>query len=254
MSKPLDATVALVTGASSGIGAATARVLADGGAAVALVARRRERLDELAGEITAAGGRALVLEADATSEEQVRAAVASTVAEYGRLDVVIANAGVMLLGPIVDAPVEEWDRMVHINVLGLMYTVHASLPHLLEAAEQDPRRVADLVLISSVAGRVARNGSGVYNGTKHAVGAFGEALRQEVTQRHVRVSLVEPGAVATELAGHNRPEIQEGLRERFASMERLEAEDIADAIGYIVTRPRRMAVNEVLIRPTEQQG
>jgi NADP-dependent 3-hydroxy acid dehydrogenase YdfG len=254
MTKPLDATVALVTGASSGIGAATARVLAGDGAAVALIARRRDRLDELAGEITAAGGRALVIEADATNEQQVRAAVATTVAEYGRLDVVIANAGVMLLGPIVDAPVEEWDRMVHINVLGLMYTVHASLPHLLEAAEQDPRRVADVVLISSVAGRVARNGSGVYNATKHAVGAFGEALRQEVTQRHVRVSLVEPGAVATELAGHNRPEVQATLRERFASMERLEADDIADAIGYIVTRPRRMAVNEVLIRPTEQQA
>jgi NADP-dependent 3-hydroxy acid dehydrogenase YdfG len=254
MGKQLDTTVALVTGASSGIGAATARALAAEGAAVALVARRRARLDELAGAIASNGGRALVIESDVTDEDQVRAAVASTVAEFGRLDIAVANAGVMLLGPIVDAPVEEWDRMVHINVLGLMYTVHAALPHLLDAAEQEPRRVADLVLVSSVAGRVARNGSGAYNGTKHAVGAFGEALRQEVTQRHVRVSLVEPGAVATELAGHNRPEIQESMRERFANMERLEADDIADTIRYIVTRPRRMAVNEMLIRPTEQQG
>jgi len=229
-------------------------MLAGQGAAVALVARRRDRLDELAAAIDSAGARALVIEADATDEEQVRAAVAQTVAEFGRLDTVIANAGVMLLGPIVDAPVEEWTRMVQLNVLGLMHTTHAAMPHLLSAAEQDPRQVADLVLLSSVAGRVPRNGSGAYNATKHAVGAFGEALRQEVTQRHVRVSLVEPGAVATELASHNRPEIREGMRERFANMERLEADDIADAITYIVTRPRRMAVNEILIRPTEQQA
>jgi NADP-dependent 3-hydroxy acid dehydrogenase YdfG len=254
MTNRLAGTVALVTGASSGIGAATALMLAGEGAAVSLVARRRDRLDELSAEIASAGGRALVIEADATDEDAVRAAVAQTVADLGRLDVVIANAGVMLLGPIVDAPVEEWTRMVQINVLGLMYTSHAALPHLLSAAAQDPRQVADLVLISSVAGRVAREGSGAYNATKHAVGAFGEALRQEVTRRHVRVSLVEPGAVATELASHNRPEIQDGLRARFADMERMEADDIADAITYIVTRPRRMAVNEMLIRPTEQQG
>lgn len=254
MTNRLAGTVALVTGASSGIGAATALMLAGEGAAVSLVARRRERLDELSAAIESAGGRALVIEADATDEDAVRAAVAQTVADLGRLDVVIANAGVMLLGPIVDAPVEEWTRMVQINVLGLMYTSHAALPHLLSAAAQDPREVADLVLISSVAGRVAREGSGAYNATKHAVGAFGEALRQEVTRRHVRVSLVEPGAVATELASHNRPEIQDGLRARFADMERMEADDIADAITYIVTRPRRMAVNEMLIRPTEQQG
>jgi NADP-dependent 3-hydroxy acid dehydrogenase YdfG len=254
MTHRLAGTVALVTGASSGIGAATAQMLADEGAAVSLVARRRDRLDQHAAGIGEAGGRALVIEADATDEERVRAAVAQTVAEFGRLDVVIANAGVMLLGPIVDAPIEEWTRMVQLNILGLMYTTHAALPHLLQAAAQDPRQVADLVLISSVAGRVAREGSGAYNATKHAVGAFGEALRQEVTRRHVRVSLVEPGAVATELASHNRPEIQEGMRARFADMERMAADDIADAITYIVTRPRRMAVNEMLIRPTEQQA
>jgi NADP-dependent 3-hydroxy acid dehydrogenase YdfG len=254
MTNRLAGTVALVTGASSGIGAATAQMLADAGAAVSLVARRRDRLDELAAAIGEAGGRAFVIEADATDEQQVRAAVAQTVGEFGRLDIVIANAGVMLLGPIVDAPVEEWTRMVQLNLLGLMYTTHAALPHLLGAAVQGPRQVADLVLVSSVAGRVAREGSGAYNATKHAVGAFGEALRQEVTRRHVRVSLVEPGAVATELASHNRPEIQEGMRARFAEMERMKADDIADAITYIVTRPRRMAVNEMLIRPTEQQA
>jgi NADP-dependent 3-hydroxy acid dehydrogenase YdfG len=221
---------------------------------VALVARRTERLDELATQIKDGGGRALTITADVTDQRQAEQAVATTVEELGRLDTVINNAGVMLLGPIIDAPLDEWERMVDLNVKGLLYVAHASLPHLLSAAESGPRQVADLVNISSVAGRVARNGSGVYNATKHAVGAFSESLRQEVTPRHVRVSLVEPGAVATELASHNRPVVQESLEERFGSMERLEAEDIAETIEFVVTRPRRVAVNEVLIRPTEQEG
>jgi NADP-dependent 3-hydroxy acid dehydrogenase YdfG len=160
----------------------------------------------------------------------------------------------MLLGPILEAPVEEWERMIEVNLLGLLYVSKAALPHLLEAAEGEPRRVADIVNISSVAGRVARLGSGVYNATKHGVGAFSESLRQEVTGRHVRVSLIEPGAVSTELVSHNRPEVQETLKGRFANMERLEAPDIADAIAYVVTRPRHVAINEVLVRPTEQTG
>jgi NADP-dependent 3-hydroxy acid dehydrogenase YdfG len=250
----LQETVALVTGASSGIGEATAASLARRGAAVAVVARRTDRLEELAGKIRDAGGTALTITADVTDQEEAKRAVAQTVEELGRLDTVINNAGVMLLGPIVDAPTEEWDRMVDLNVKGLLYVAHAALPHLLEAADSGPRQVADLVNISSVAGRVARNGSGVYNASKHAVGAFSESLRQEVTGRHVRVSLVEPGAVSTELASHNREEILPSLRERFANMERLESEDIAEVIEFIVTRSRRVAVNEVLVRPTEQEG
>jgi NADP-dependent 3-hydroxy acid dehydrogenase YdfG len=228
--------------------------LAAQGAAVALVARRVDRLEALAERIVSAGGRALTIESDVTVEDEVRAAVERTVSEFARLDTVVANAGLMLLGPILDAPTEEWRQMVQLNVLGLMYTAQAALPHLLAAAEQEPRRVADLVLISSVAGRVARLGSGAYNATKHAVGAFSESLRQEVTERHVRVSLVEPGAVDTELAGHNRPQVLEGIRARFGSIERLHAEDVADAITYILTRPRHAAINELLIRPTEQQA
>jgi NADP-dependent 3-hydroxy acid dehydrogenase YdfG len=144
--------------------------------------------------------------------------------------------------------------MVDLNVMGLLNCAHAALPHLLAAAQDGPRRVADMVNVSSVAGRHARAGSGVYNATKFGVGAFSEALRQEVTQRHVRVSLVEPGAVETELVGHNRPEVQETVLQRFAGVERLQSEDIADAIAYVVTRPRHVAVNELLVRPTEQQG
>ena len=250
----LDGCVALVTGASSGIGEACAMDLARRGASVAIVARRTERLEALAGRIHDDGGKALVVEADVTEQTQADGAVARCVSELGRLDVLVNNAGMMLLGPVLDAPLDEWERMVHVNVLGLLYCAHAALPHLLRAAEDEPRRVADMVNISSVAGRVARSGSGVYNLTKHGVGAFSESLRQEVTERHVRVSLVEPGAVATELAGHNRPEILESISQRFGDIERLEAEDIADAIGYIVTRPRHVAINELLVRPTEQQG
>ena len=250
----LEGSVALVTGASSGIGEATALALAGQGAAVALAARRKERLEQLAGQIAGRGGRALVLETDVTDREQAARAVERTVNELGRLDTVVNNAGVMLLGPAVGAPLEEWQRMVDLNVQGLLYVTHAALPHLVAAAENGGRRVADLVNVSSVAGRVARSGSGVYNLTKFGVTAFGESLRQELARQHVRVSTVEPGAVATELADHLRPEVREQMMRRFADIERLQAGDIADAVAYIVTRPRHVAINELLIRPTEQEG
>ena len=250
----LNGTVALVTGASSGIGEATAVALAGHGAAVALAARRKDRIDDLAGRIADGGGRAVAIEADVTSAEQAQNLVQRTVDELGRLDTLVNNAGVMLLGPALDAPLEEWEQMVAINIQGLLYCAHAALPHLLQAAQDGPRQVADLVNVSSVAGRTTRSGSAVYNLTKHGVGAFSDALRQEVTARHVRVSVVEPGAVDTELRTHNRPEIQESMRQRFGDIEILKAPDIADAITYIVTRPRHMAINEVLIRPTEQDN
>jgi NADP-dependent 3-hydroxy acid dehydrogenase YdfG len=250
----LDGTVALVTGASSGIGEASARALAAQGAAVALAARRKDRLDALTAELQRDGARALALQTDVTDQGQAQAAVQRTVDELGRLDTVVNNAGVMLLGAIENAPVEEWDRMIALNLQGLLYIAHAALPHLLGAAQREPRRVADLVNISSVAGRQARLGSGVYNLTKHGVGAFSESARQELTQRHLRVSLVEPGAVETELSDHLRPEVREQMMQRFGDIERLQAPDIADAILYIVTRPRHVAVNEILIRPTEQTG
>ncbi len=254
MGERLDGTVALVTGASSGIGEATALALAEHGASVAIAARRVDRLQTLAGRIRESGGTALVLESDVGDERQAREAVQRTVSELGRLDTLINNAGVMLLGPAVGAPLAEWDTMLHVNLAGLLYCAHAALPHLLSAAEDGPRNVADMVNISSVAGRVARSGSAVYNLTKHGVGAFSEALRQEVTGRHVRISIVEPGAVATELSSHNRPEIRDQISQRFGTVERMQATDISDLIGYIVTRPWRVAINEVLIRPTEQEG
>ena len=251
MARPLDGTVALVTGASSGIGAAAGAALAAQGASVALAARRKDRLETLAADIRGQGGTALVIEADITDEQQATGAVERTVAELGRLDTLINNAGVMLLGPAAQAPLSEWQRMVDLNVLGLLYCAHAATPHLLHAADNDPRHVADMVNISSVAGRAARLGSSVYNLTKFGVGAFSESMRQEFAKRYLRVSLVEPGATATELASHNRPEVLESLRGQFG--QRMTAEDIADAITYIITRPRHVAVNEILIRPTEQE-
>ena len=252
MTSPLEGTVALVTGASSGIGAATARRLAADGAAVALVARRRDRLDELAAAMRGDGGSALVLEADVTDQGQALGAVARTVAELGRLDTVVNNAGVMLLGPALDTPTEEWDRMVALNVQGTLYVTHAALPHLVQAAADGPRQVADLVNISSTAGRVARPGSSVYTFTKFGLNGFAESLRQELLKQRVRVSVVEPGTVDTELVSHLREDVRQAAQRLVAAIEPLRPEDIADAVSYIVTRDRRVAVNEMLVRAATQ--
>ncbi len=250
----LDGTVALVTGASSGIGEATARALAAEGAKVALAARRLDRLERLASEIGRNGHTALAIEADVAVQDQTIDAVERTVNELGRLDVVVNNAGQMLLGPIEDAPTEEWERMIDLNLKGLINTTHAALPHLLAAAADSSRGCADVVNISSVAGRVARAGSGVYNLTKFGVGAFSESFRQEFAQRKVRMSIVEPGAVDTELTDHIRDGVREQVRERFVDIETLQAEDVAATIAFAVTRPWHVSLNEILIRPTQQVG
>jgi NADP-dependent 3-hydroxy acid dehydrogenase YdfG len=252
MTNRLENTVALVTGSSSGIGAATARRLAAEGAAVALVARRRDRLDGLAAGIRADGGTALVVQADVTSQQEAGGAVETAVAELGRLDTVVNNAGIMLLGPALDAPIGEWDQMVALNVQGMLYITHAALPHLVRAAADSPRQVADLVTVTSTAGRVARPGSAVYNLTKFGAAAFSEALRQELIGRRVRVSVIEPGTVDTELASHLREDIREAARSQTATIEPLRPDDIADTVAYIVTRDRRVAVNEMLVRAAEQ--
>ncbi len=253
MNTSLAGTVAIVTGASSGIGEASATALAHNGASVVIAARRRDRLEALSARISDTGGTALVVECDVTDQKQARGLVDTAVAKLGRLDILLNNAGVMLLGKVEGADVSRWRQMLDLNVAALMNLSHAALPHLLEAAAKEPRRAADIVNVSSVAGRLARVGSGGYNASKWAVNAFSEALRQEVTGRHVRVGLVEPGAVDTELASHNTdPEVVATMQRRFGSIERLRADDIAAAVLFMVTRPRHVAVNEILVRPTEQ--
>ena len=255
MAGPLSGTVALVTGASSGIGEATALALAAHGATVAIAARRRDRLEDLAARIATTGAaEALVLEADLTDQAQAEAAVNRTADELGRLDILVNNAGVMLLGSVLEADTARWRQMLDINVNALLYCAHAALPHLLAAAREGSRNVADMVNVSSVAGRRVGPGAAVYGLTKHGLGAFSDSLRQEMAKEHVRVSLVEPGATATELRSHNTREIQDAQAERYAGMHTMDAGDIADAILYIVTRPWHVAVNEILIRPTEQAG
>jgi NADP-dependent 3-hydroxy acid dehydrogenase YdfG len=252
MEKKLSGTAALVTGASSGIGAATARRLTEHGASVALVARRRDRLEALAMEIEAAGGTALVVEADISNRTQAESAVQQTLERFGRLDTLVNNAGLMLLGPVVDADPDEWDRMIAINAQGLLYTTHTALPHLLKAADEGARQVADIVNISSIAGRVAWNGCGVYNMTKFVVNGFTESLRQEITRRHVRVGVLEPGGVDTELGSHNNGAVREEIDSFYETTEVLAPDDIADGVAYMVTRPRHTSIGELWIMPTDQ--
>jgi NADP-dependent 3-hydroxy acid dehydrogenase YdfG len=245
---PLAGAGALISGASSGIGAATARDLADHGAAVCLVARRRERLDRIAEEIADRGGKAYAVAADVTAPGGADGAVQTALERLGRLDVLVNNAGVMLLGTIVGADTEDWRRMISTNVLGVMYMTAAAIDGMVEQGS------GEIVNISSVAGRVARLGSGVYNASKWAVNAFSESLRQEVTTRGVRVSLVEPGAVSTELTDHiTQPEAKAASVQMYTSMRALHAEDVARAIVYVVGQPPHVAVNEVLVRPTDQE-
>jgi NADP-dependent 3-hydroxy acid dehydrogenase YdfG len=252
MAEKLDGAVALVTGASSGIGEATARRLAAEGARVVLVARRRERLEQLATSLASEGRSALAIEADITDPAQARGAVERAVAKMGRLDVLVNNAGMALLGPVAEAPEGEWERMLEVNVHAVLSMTRAALPHLVRAAEDSPRRVADLVNISSTAGRVARPSTAVYSLTKFGVNAFSESLRQELQPRRVRVSLVEPGIVQTELDTHLRGEIREAVAKQVSGVEQLMPEDVADAVAYVVTRDRRVAVNELLVRAGAQ--
>jgi len=251
MAENLTGTVAIVTGASSGIGQSTARTLAAAGATVAIVARRADRLEELAAAIRAEGGAALPIAADLTHAAQAAGVVERTVAELGRLDTLVNAAGVMLNGPTEELTLNDWDRMVDINLRGLLYITKPAIPHLLAAAETSPRKVADLVNISSVAGRFAAATTAGYNATKFGVTAFTESLRQEFAKQHLRVSVVEPGRVDTELFDH-REGSAEGFTAMFGPIEYLKPTDIADAVAYIVTNPRHVAINEIVIRPSEQ--
>jgi NADP-dependent 3-hydroxy acid dehydrogenase YdfG len=250
MAQPLEGRVAAITGASSGIGEATAVALAEAGAAVALGARRVDRIQALAERIGSDGGQAIAVEVDVTEERAAKDFVSAAHERLGGLDVLVNNAGVMLLGPVGGADTEHWRRMVDVNLLGLLYCTHAALPLMIDGGG------GHIVNLSSVAGRHARAGAAVYNMTKFGVTAFSEALRQEALHSDIRVTCVEPGFVETELQGHNKSAVvQQGVRRMREQIgEVLQAGDIADAIRYAVCQPGHVSVNEVLVRPTRQQG
>jgi NADP-dependent 3-hydroxy acid dehydrogenase YdfG len=252
MTGTLAGTVALVTGASSGIGAATAHALAAEGAAVALLARRADRLQALKIEIESFGGSALLVPADVTDAHQVAQAVEGAVNEFGRLDIVVNNAGLIRMGYAAEAALTDWDDLVAVNVLGVLYVTRAVMPHLIEAAASAARGVADLVTISSTAGWVARPGTAVYSLTKFGVNAFSEGIRQEVIDKRVRVGVVGPGTVDTEISSHLPAESREAFDRQTADITKMQPEDIADAVLYMVTRNRRVAINHMLVRAAEQ--
>lgn len=252
MTAMLSGTTALVTGASSGIGAATARVLAAHGAAVALVARRADRLRAVADDIAAAGGTALPVTADVTVPGHAADAVAAAVDAWGRLDTLVNNAGLMRMGQAADASLDDWDDMVAVNVMGVLHVTRAALPHLIAAAADSPRGVADVVTVSSTGGRVARPGTAVYSLTKFGVNAFSEGIRQELIGSRVRVGIVGPGTVDTEISDHLPAEAKAAFDRNTAGMVKLTPDDVADAVAYMVTRDRRVAVNEILVRAAEQ--
>ena len=246
----LDGRVAAITGASSGIGDATARVLAGEGAAVAVAARRKDRLEALVSEIESNGGTAKAYEVDVTDEKQAKGFVEDAATDLGGLSFLVNNAGVMLLGPVEGADTGQWRQMVEVNGLGLLYCAQAALPLIREGGEG-----GSIVNIASTAGRNAFLGAGVYNFTKFGVVGFTEALRQEALHSKVRVCVIEPGFVDTELQGHNdNPmvvERTEQMRQEIGEL--LQSEDIANAILYVVSQPPHVNVNEILIRPTGQQ-
>ena len=240
--------VVAITGASSGIGEATALACAHAGAKVALGARRADRIEELAARINADGGQAVAIETDVSDEAGARAFVEGAREQLGGLHGLVNNAGLMLLGPVEGADTDHWRRMIDVNCLGLLYCTHAALPIMREEG------AGHIVNLSSVAGRIAALGSAVYNLTKWGVTGFSEGLRQEALHANVRVTVIEPGYVETELQGHNEgnPIVMEAMEKTRQQIDPLQASDIADAILYALTRPQHIGINEVLIRPTKQ--
>jgi NADP-dependent 3-hydroxy acid dehydrogenase YdfG len=246
MSNNIAGKVVVITGASSGLGEATARLLSAEGASVVLGARRVERLKTLADELTDKGGKALAVATDVTDRGQVKALVDAAVQAFGRVDVIINNAGLMPQAPLERLKVGEWDRMIDVNIKGVLYGIAAALPHM------QRQKSGHIINVSSVAGHRVGPGYTVYAATKHAVRVLSEGLRQEVKPYNIRTTVISPGAVATELPDSvSEPDVAERLRKFYAATA-IPADSFARAVAFAISQPEEVDINEILFRPTRQ--
>ena len=238
--------IVVITGASSGLGEAAARLLCARGASVVLGARRLDRLRALADELIRSGGKALAMETDVTRREQVQALVDAAVKAYGRIDVIINNAGLMPQSPLERLKIDDWDRMIDVNIKGVLYGIAAALPYMKQ------QKAGHIINVSSVAGHKVRPGGVVYSATKHAVRVISEGLRQEVKAYNMRTTVISPGAVDTELPNSvTEPDIAANIRKFYEIA--VPAESFARAVAFAMTQPEDLDVNEILYRPTRQE-
>ena len=246
MSNNIEGKVVVITGASSGLGEATARLLSAQGATVVLGARRIDRLQSLADELNGSGGKALAIATDVTDFDQVGKLVDAAVETYGRLDVIINNAGLMPSSPLERLKIDDWNRMIDVNIKGVLYGIAAALPYMKE------QKAGHIINVSSVAGHKVRAGAAVYAATKHAVRALSEGLRQEVKPYNIRTTVISPGLVASELANTaTEPDIAENMRKAYEIA--IPAESFARAVAFAMSQPDDVDVNEILFRPTLQE-
>ena len=246
MSTNIEGKVVVITGASSGLGEATARMLAAQGAAVVLGARRVDRIEALAAEVQAAGGRALAVQTDVTRSEQVQRLVEAAVEGFGRIDVIVNNAGLMPSSPLERLKIDDWDRMIDVNIKGVLYGIAAALPHM------QRQKSGHIVNVSSVAGHRVRAGTAVYSATKHAVRVLTEGLRQEVKPYDIRTTIISPGAVDTELPDSiTEADVQAGVKAFYEVA--IPADSFARAVAFALSQPPEVDINEILFRPTKQE-
>lgn len=247
MSNDIAGKIIVITGASSGLGEATARLLADRGASLVLGARRRDRIQSLARELTASGGKAIAVTTDVTDRTQVKTLVDTTVETYGRVDVMINNAGLMPQAPLDRFKVDEWDRMIDVNLKGVLYGIAAALPHMQQ------QKSGHFVNVSSVAGHKVGPGFAVYAATKFAVRALSEGLRIEVKPYNIRTTVISPGAVATELPNSITDADTAAKVGNFYANVAIPADSFARAVAFAISQPEDVDINEILFRPTRQE-
>ena len=247
MSDNIQGKIIVITGASSGLGEAAARHLSAKGATIVLGARRAQRINALAEELSAGGAKALAITTDVTHSDQVKRLVDTAVEKYGRIDVMINNAGLMPLSPLERLKIEDWDRAIDVNIKGVLYGIAAALPHM------KLRKSGHIVNVSSVAGHKVRPGSSVYAATKTAVRVLSEGLRQEVKPYNIRTTIISPGAVSSELPDSiTEPDVNSDIH-KFYEAVAIPADSFARAVAYAIGQPDEVDINEILYRPTRQE-